>query len=324
MQSPAEVAAKKLAWEMESWKSVELQLHTDFENKDPAREPPFPRTFWSTSHYVETAAGQRFFEMRMKPDNVVETAVSIHFTDGSKCALLLRRDVGDVAGQEQVTIKRAFSYEDRGMTYRPEPLKYLYVGLRPLHEVLPQAEYLGSGVRLNRECDRFLFTGVPGKPDEVSLVYWLDRATGMTLRFEHYDDARARAAGTPHYVWNALSLDEVSGHHLALRSELLQYDPKSTDPHRIMLEYKITTKKVQFDQDYPATMFWPSITNQTKVIDMIKNTIVFPKTEGKTLTTAPIRAVDSGGWALPIASAGIAVLGVAALIAGIVLRRRDS
>lgn len=322
MQGPAESAAKKLAWEMESWKSVELRVRDDFVNKDPARKPTSPQTFWSTSHYIETAVGQRLLDMRMKPDNVDHTRVSIDYTNGSKCAALLRTDKEGVTGQEQVTINRAFSYEDDLVTNRPGLLRYLYVGLRPLHEVLPQAKYLGVGRRLGRECDRFLFTSVKGKGDPAHLVYWLDRATGITLRHEHYENDQARAEGRPYFVWNAKSLDDVSGHYLALESELLQFDSKGPDPQLVMLEYQHTTQEVAFDRDYPASMFWPSITKDTKVFDMIANKIVFPKTKATTSTAEPIRAVDPTGWGLSYSTVGMLV-GGAALVAGIALRQRQ-
>jgi hypothetical protein len=47
-----------------------------------------------------------------------------------------------------------------------------------------------------------------------------------------------------------LSLDEVAGHHLALNSELFQYDVDGPDPHRVMLQYKITTDEAAFDREY--------------------------------------------------------------------------
>src|ERR1017187_9447741 len=156
MSNPAESAAHKLAWEMGTWKSIEVRFKSGGENKEPARKPDQPRTFQETCHYIETAAGQRLFDSRLFTDLDNETAVHIDYKDGSKCATLVRYDKDGGTGQEQVTIQRAFGQEGIGFNHRPEPLRFLYVGLKPLPEVLPQAQYLGEGRRLDRKCDRFL------------------------------------------------------------------------------------------------------------------------------------------------------------------------
>lgn len=325
MPNAAESAAQKLAWEMESWKSIEIRFHEDFVNKDPARKPDEPRTFRSTDHYIETAAGQRVYDTRMTTELEKGTGVSIEYTDGSKCAQLLRTDEGGVAGQEQVTIKRSFYCENDGVTYRPDPLKYLYVGLKPLHEDLARAEHLGEGRRLDRPCDRFVFTQVNGKNDQRHLVYWLDRETGITLRFEYYDDAKLRSGGRPDHVWNAQSLDDVGGRHLVMRSQVLQLDPEGTDPQRVLVQYDVITDEVVFDRDYPKSTFWPAVTKGTKVFDMIANKVIMPQRKpGPRATTAtPIRAIDPDGWGLSYSTVGL-LLGAAALLAGLLLwwRRR--
>jgi hypothetical protein len=323
MPNPAEAAAKKLAWEMGSWKSIEFRLGEDFVNKDPGRKPSEPRTFHASYHYIETAAGQRLFENRLVSDLNPRSLVSIDYTDGSKCAFLYRIDQGETAGQDQVTIKRWFGRENEGVAHRPEPLRYLYHGLKPLYEVLTAGEYAGEGREIGRECDRFLFKPTPGGKDPAIQVYSLDRETGITLRFEHFANQEEWSAAHPYYVWIAKSLDVVDGHHLVRTSELLTYQPTGPNPQRPTLEYKVHAEEVAFDRDYPSTTFWPAISKQTKLIDTIANKIVIPSTpsEKTASTTAPIRASDPAGWSLTYSSATI-IIGAAALCIGLLLHRR--
>jgi len=321
MPSSAAAAAEKLAWELGSWKSIEIRVREDGVNRSPARLPSSPRTFQTFFHYVETAAGQRLFEGRMSNDNDSKTTVSSEYTDGIRYAQLIRTDLPDKPGVDQVAIVRSFGYESDGVTQRPDALKYLYVGLKPLPEVLTRATELGPGRRLDRDCDRFLFTHVNGLKDRINHVYWLDRETGLTLRYEYYDNERKHAEGRPYFVWNALSVDAVNGRHIAMKSELLQFDLESPDTQRVLYQYSKTVEEVAFDRDYPKTMFWPRVTGETMVLDNIKNTIVSP-TRGKTPDVAhPIRAIDPEGWGTSWPVAGM-MLGIAALVTGVVLRWR--
>ncbi len=298
MPNPAESATKKLADEMGSWKSIEFRLSEAFENKDPDRKPSEPRTFRASYHYVESAVGQRLYENRLISDLNPETLVSIDYTDGSKCAFLYRRDKGDQLGQDQVTIKRWFGQEKDGVTHRPEPLRYLYVGLKPLYEVLSKGTPDGEGRRLDRNCDRFLFRQVSAEKDPSVHLYWLDRDTGITLRYEYFENQEKMSQGHPYYLWNAESIDTVDGHHLVRKSELLMFKPNGPSPSQPVMHYQVSADEVFFDRDYSATTFWPTISKQTKVIDMVANKIVIPRAEvSKTSSTAdPIRAVDPVGW----------------------------
>ncbi|MDR3620802.1 MAG: hypothetical protein P4L85_15735 [Paludisphaera borealis] len=324
MPNAAETAATKLTSEMGSWTSIELRYHMDCENKDPARPSSYPRTFRITGRYIETAAGQRLLDERKTTDlKTNETTVQIEYSDGSKCASMLRIDTDGTPSREQVGIKRHFYLEDSGSTGRPNQLQYLYVGLKPLPEVLAQAEHLGEGRWLDRDCDRFLFTHTQGKQDPVNRIYWLDRETGVTLRLQYYETDQKRAEDRPYFAWNATSLDDVNGHHLTLNSELLQYDVEGSDPQRVLMDYKFTTDEAAFDRAYEKSMFWPTITKETTVIDTIKNTAVFPKKEAVEFpsTATPIRAVESSGWTDSLPTSAM-LLGAAALVVGLLVRRR--
>jgi hypothetical protein len=317
MESPAESAARKLTWEMGTWKSIEIQDHYDAVNE--VLERGQPRTFQEVRRYIETASGQRFYDTRLSND-LKEVTTDSDYSDGARCANLFRIDKGGVAGEEQVSITRAFGIEREGWSNRPTALNYLYVGLKPLPEALPQAQYLGADKQLNRQCDRFLFTHVKGKDDPEVLVYWLDRETGVTLRVEYYDNEQARTQGRQLGIWTAESLDLVGGRHFALKSEFIQMDPRGTGPPRVAARHKITTDKVLFDQAYPKSTFWPVITKETKVFDFVTGKISGPKKRAiaKTHTQTPIQAVDGSGWGVSYSAAGM-LLGLAAIAAGLTL-----
>ncbi len=321
MANPAEMAAKKLAWNMESWKSIELRLREDFEKMAPTQGPDDVRTFRGDFHYIETAAGQRLSEEPTTADGGDRTLVSIHYSDGARSALLVRVDQGGVPGPEQVSIHRAFGKEDEGgMSHRPEPLRAFYAGLVPLSKALPKANYLGEGRQLGRACDRFHFAGVAGSPG-LNLVYWIDRETAAPLRLEYYADATAYSEGRTTSAWIAESLDEVGGHHLSLKSELVMYQFKGPDPRQVGSRYKIAVQEVAFDRDYPRAMFWPKITGETTVVDMVKGKIDMPQSSARTTTAAPIRAVEPGDWKPSISTVAI-IAGSTLLASGLVLRWR--
>ncbi|MGC8644144.1 MAG: hypothetical protein ACP5XB_30155, partial [Isosphaeraceae bacterium] len=89
MESPAESAARKLAWEMGTWKSIEIQWHSDDENEVLVRQDQ-PRTFKQTCRYIETAAGQRLYELRLTSDSDQGTTFCVDYTDGRQCADVFR------------------------------------------------------------------------------------------------------------------------------------------------------------------------------------------------------------------------------------------
>jgi len=324
MPNPAESAAQKLALEMGSWTSIEMRLTEQMENKNPDRKPTEASHYRASIHYIETAVGQRIHEHRMDSNLYPgETVVSIDYSDGAKCAFLFRTDQGDQPGQDQVTIKRCFSQENDGVTQRPDLLKHLYVGVKPLPEVLNRSIPDGEGRQLDRDCDRFLFRQAAGEHDPMLHVYWLDRATGITLRHEYYDNEDEWTQSHPSNIWSAQSIDEAAGRHLTFKSELVLYNPKGHNPTLPLVTWRMTTDEVVFNRDYPKTTFWPAITKQTKVIDTIANKAVFPKTESKQVaaTADPIRAVDPVGWSSSYSLMAL-LLSTAVLGVGLLLYKR--
>jgi len=319
MANPAEMAAKRLAWELESWTSIEIRTREDSVESLSTKHP---NPFYSERHYIETAAGQRMSETRLVNSKGVER-LQVNFTDGQRAADVLQTDTGGWDHQ-QVSIKRAFGSEgSSGWADRPEPLLNFYVGILPLPKALASAEYLGEARLLGRDCDVFLFPHIQGTRNLVDAVFLLDRATSIPLKMTVYTNAKFRAEDRPESIWTAESFDEVEGHHLALRSSVVL---PSFDPSRkVDIESHIEVKEVHYNRDFPASAFWPTSGPNDVVYDGItgKHTGPDPRKIVKKTGAAPLRADAGGGWAAAIPSASLG-LGVAVLIAGLILwwRRR--
>ena len=319
MANPAEMAAKRLAWELESWTSIEIRTHEDsvesFSTKHPIR-------FYNERHYIETAAGQRMSEMRLGDAKGVK-GLQVAFTDGQRAADVLQTDLGGWDHQ-QVSIKRAFGHEGTsGWADRPEPLLSFYVGTVPLPKALATAEYLGEDRLLGRDCDAFLLPHIQATRTLPDVVFLLDRATSIPLKMTVYTNAKLRAEDRPESIWTAESFDEVEGHHLALRSSSVS---PSFDPSRkFNVESHIEVKEIHYNREFPASTFWPKTRPNSVVYDQItgKHTGPDPRTIVKKTGDTPLRAEAGGGWAAAIPSVSLG-LGLAVLVVGLVLwwRRR--
>jgi hypothetical protein len=325
MASPAEIAAQRLTWNMESWKSIELRSHEDFVNSTD-HDPSQFSAFHCKYHYIETAVGQRMFEERLVAQGRKETFISINYTDGRFSASLFRPEI-DGVGKDQIDIRQAFATEMDGRTHRPTPLNYFYVGLNPLPKVLSKAVHLGIRRHMDRDCDLFLFAGIKSGPGTTDFVYWLDHTSSIPLKVEFYDGEKARAEHRPLAVWNAESFDEVEGRHLPLKSEVIHF--RTAGPHFDEVEgrYKVVVESVNFDRDYPKSTFWPVIGRDATVFDAVRNKMTVPKepsaeTRGTT-AAPPIRAVESSDGIFSTSTL-VMLMGVAILAAGLLLwwRRR--
>jgi hypothetical protein len=325
MAGPAEVAAQRLSWEMESWKSIELRSHEDFVNSED-HDPSQFSGYHCKYHYIETAAGERMFEERLVPQGSKETFVSINYTDGKRSATLLRPEI-DGVGKDQIDIKQAFATETDGRTYRPVPLRYYYVGLEPLPEVLSKAVHQGTRRHLDRDCDLFLFAGVRSGQGTTDYVYWLDHASSIPLKVEFYEGEKARSENRPLAVWSAESFDKVEGRHLPLRSELVHLGAAGPRIGDVEGRYQVVVDSVNFDREFPKSTFWPVITSDATVYDFVHNKVTSPKkpsadTQGTT-ASPPIRAVESSDGVLS-SSTLVMFIGVTILACGLLLwwRRR--
>jgi hypothetical protein len=317
MDSPAQAAAKKLSWEVESRKSVEVKVTTTItDHRAGTRKEPDFNTI--TEHYIETAAGQRYCDFRGLKSGELHSHLT-HFGDGSKFADL-NYDPNDWEVQQNVFIKKQYWMEE-GSDHKqvPQPLLFLYVGREPLHEALPRAEYLGKGQVIGRDCNLFLFVGVRWTPTQDQ-VFHLDEATAIPLKVESYRNKEARDKHEPMGSWTAKSLEVVQGHPVPMTSTLVQLG----GDHNPMFTWDYKVDSIQFDNHYPASMFWPTFQPGVTVFDSFtKKNYTVPgaaATKPGAAKTAegsvqPIQATPPRDWSA-FAPGAFLVVGLALLLTG--------
>ena len=266
MDSIAELAGKQLAWEMESRKSVEVQVTTAITNHVAASSS---KQVFDTveEHYIETAAGQRFCDFRgVKSGSGKVVARSAHFGGGRKFA-----DISFVPEnpevQQSISIKRQYWMEESSDRRQlPAPLLFLYVGREPLYEALPKAQSLGKGEVMGRECNVFLFTQVRWSIPQDQ-VFYLDKITSIPLKVESFRDKESREKNEPLGVWTAKSLDKIQGHFAPLKSTQTAYSKDGS----LSLTWDFTVNSIAFNEEYPASTFWPAFQPGVTVLDGISN-----------------------------------------------------
>lgn len=315
MDSPAELAAKKLAWEVESRSSVDLHVTTTIRNHQTGEEK---NSAFNTihEHYIETAAGQRFCAFRGLLDGKVTTRFE-HFGDGKKFA-----DVNfnpkNPDEQQAVIIKRQYFMEDRSDHKDvPQPLLYLYVGRTPLHEALPKAQYLGTEKVIGRDCDVFLFPKVRWAVVQDQ-VFSLDRETAIPLKVEAFRDLAARERHEPLSDWTAKSLDKIGGHNVPLKSATVTRAKDGTPS----MSWDHAVDSITFGKDYPVSTFWPTIQPGVTVFDgLTAKTSTAPGKKAQPEDTASAlstQAVPPENWTANASKVSLG-LGCAVLVVGLLL-----
>ena len=159
--------------------------------------------------------------------------------------------------------------------------------------------------------------------NKSEFVYDLDAGTSQPLRILNYSNESAGLENRPFGTWATEAVEQIDGHPVVTRFESLNND---TSPGGGHVEFRIraVVDEVKFDQSYPKEMFWPKITAETKVFDLVKNTRQFPRTKPgakvKTSTGTPILA-DAGEGNLPVAGI-VLVLGLLLIVGAVVFSRR--
>lgn len=316
---------QRLAWELETRKSVEIEVVTKIIKRRTGEKRPI--SFDSTDeHYIETAVGQRYCDDRLRlGDKVVGR--SAHFGNGSRFANVTYYDQ-DTSLQKVVEYRRSYWKEETGSRKEiPGPIRFLYVGHEPLNKSLPKAEYLGKGKVIDRECEVFLFAKVPWLVPQDQ-VYSLDAATGIPLKVESFQDRSAREQNQPMWVWTAESLDKVKGHYVTMKASQISYGAD----HEPQLIWEQSVESVAFNRDYPATTFWPTPDPGVTLMDSTKGTITEAPgvkkappaaKSGTASTTTPAQAIPPSDWT-SYTSPVMLGLGVAILIGAVLIwwRRR--
>jgi hypothetical protein len=273
--------------------------------------------------YYETAGGERFFDERMTEAGKLPNRLTF-YCDGTKCANV-RYMPDDPERQQMVAISHDFMIESKtGYRDGPEPFRYDHVALTPLHEALPAAEPIGHDRVVSRSCNLFHFkeVGLPGH--KQSLVYSLDEETSVPLKVAAYRNPEQIRENVPNWVWEATTLDTISGRHYPRKSKYSSFRvSKGDDGHWVSkphLSKTIDTSEITFDADIPKTAFWPAIQPGVLVFDGVAKKHYqtpggTPAKQAASTAVPPIRlAPESRSWfpgigvALSLAAGGVAAL----------------
>lgn len=324
MVNDAAAHAERLAWEMATWRSVEMRVRVTYQRNEVA--PNGDLAFTEVDqHTIETQAGQRVFHERMLMHNG-KRLIQTSYRDGERFAA---SHEDEVAGQAFSAVEILNAYPREGvnrLSNRPAPLQFFYSALEPLPRSLARAESLGEARVSGRECDSFLVkVGDARTKDGLLSTYCLDRATSLPMEVRVYADESSYAARQPLAVWTARALKDVEGHLFPMDSILSSYSRGSDSP---VVVRDLHVEELHFNREYPQTTFWPKIGPETQVVDMVSgkshpSSLAADLSRQATQATArqPIEATDSrvvwDYW--PVLAVG---LGLALVVGGLVLRRR--
>jgi hypothetical protein len=313
-ESVAKEAAARLAWDVETRKSVDILVQTRIipEKNDPAAPPAFDTV---EDHFLISAAGQRMCESRHLLAGKLVNRYT-YYDQLTKCA-----DVSyhpdNLEKPQGVVIKRQFWMENLGDRKQlPVPLIFLYVGREPLQKaLLTKARPVGEDEVIGRPCDVFLFQGVLWNVPQDH-VYHLDRATAIPLRVESYVSQEARERKQPAWVWIARSLDEIDGHHVPLKSTWLTY----ADDGSLVMTHEEEVKSISFGKDFAESTFWPTLQPGVTVFDTIaKKRYQVPGAKAATPTAPSPSPANSSLMEARRPADWVSVLRVASLAVGSVV-----
>ena len=318
MDSPAQVAAQKLAWQGKTQTSVEIEVTTTIipMGEDAGK----PRAFTLIEeHYIETSVGQRYLDFRGVKDGVLVVRSTHYGENGTFTDVNYGRK--DVEKQQSVNKTKHFYLEDSTDRRQvPSPLLYFYVGRKSLYEALPKADYLGTGECLGKECDLFLFKQVRWLVP-LDQVFTLDKNTSIPIRVDNFRDAVSREKKLPLNTWTAKSLERVQGHDLQLKSSLVQY---GTDG-RPVFQWDFEVKRIKYNESYPEATFRPILQPGVTIIDDTTNKIsrtpraVVTPEAGQQSNAAIVQAIQAtppGVWSTTFSAVGL-VFGAALVIVGV-------
>jgi hypothetical protein len=278
--------------------------------------------------YFETDKGERYFDERASvPSQPVSHKSS--YCDGKR-TVHIRFSPGDSGSQQTASIGHDFKTESRfGFRDAPAPIRYYHVGLVPLHDALANAERLSDDLVIGRACGSFHFRDVGPVGKQQSLVYSLDHETSVPLRVAAFRGPEQLKNRVPNWVWEAKTLDVVSGRHIARSSTYSSFGVRKTEAGHWVSDLTmcrlIEVNEVTFDKPIEHAAFWPIFEPGVQVMDSIakRRTEVpgkAPATPESARTGVPIRVISDGGSWLP--AIGVA-LSLAAFTVAIVLWRRS-
>jgi len=280
--------------------------------------------------YTATNRGHRFFD-HLRFDKGGTNLHRAGYSDGSKCAAVdYRHD--DPNRQESIVISHLFLDEMKhGFLAAPAPYRYSHVGLVPLRKALSEAQYMGRGEAIGRECDLFHFKAVGPATKPQSLLYSLDRQTAVPLKVEAYDGPNGLPEKMPNWVWEARTLDKVGNRHFPLMSTYTSYiKAKNSDGVSEILptlSQTIKVSRIEFDSAISNATFWPVYQPGIDVMDPIAhrtaqvNSGETGKVTSKQAASEPIRVQEPGDGSLLLAASGVGLSLVVLFVAFLLWKR---
>lgn len=243
-----EVLAAKVLKEAGSWSSIQIRM--EIKHLKPSVSPT--RYTFTFDHYIENATGERYYE-QISRNSTKRISRTENYYDGKIFTSILY-DRSDPKLQKQVAVRSSFGEEaDRDIRECPYPMRSFYVNLQPLSDAIPKGKLLDSSTVLDRQCSKIEFPNTGPRAGRTrSQIYHLDQQTGIPLKIETISDGKTLL------VWEALSFDEVQGHHFPLRSHLLS-EGKAI--------YDFSVKELKYDEVRKPSFFRPVISQGISKVD---------------------------------------------------------
>lgn len=268
-----EILAKKNRSATTAWNSIEIKYILDYDWVGGNRPSNFPKTYHSDKHFIQSKKAQLFFSDSMINDISPAIMSNFNYFDGKQFGNRFMIKEGEEIKTDEFRIKKHFGMEDLGRKERPEMLQYQFVGLKPIYDSLVRKNELRELDWLGRKCSIFQFDKVNGANDKFVHEYWIDQESGWVLRYFLFLNDKDRQGLRPNSEWAAASLDNVQGKIFPLNAEYNKYDENDTENAlQVKMIIKCLPETIFFDQTYPDSTFWPTLDQETKVIDYIKGT----------------------------------------------------
>ena len=126
---------------------------------------------------------------------------------------------------------------------------------------------------IGRTCDNFHFKEVGPVGKQQSLVYSLDQQTSIPLRVAAFSGPEQLKNHVPNWVWEAKTLDVVSGRHIVRSSTYSSFGVRKTEAGHWVSDLKmcrmIEVNEVTFDKPIEHAAFWPIFQPGVQVMDSI-------------------------------------------------------
>lgn len=258
--------AEKLRWEVQSWKTVELTVTGTMTAATRADGKSTSST--SSTRYVELATGERWKDHRVdRSGGRVERTVD--FFDGQRGGFL-RFDPQNPEHQLRATLTEGFGSElANAFPEIPLTLRCRYLVKKPLHLALPSGRLEGRSEVDGRECATVFFEkGFAPQPNsKLDLRYQIDVQTGVPLQLEMLSNGKVIS------LLKASSLDGFDGRHFAKSCHLTLMKEDGS----VVLRRQETISAVQFNADYPKSMFSPKLEESIPIQDEVQRVMIPPK-----------------------------------------------